>query len=48
MSKDIASDFDQNHINTGHLLLGITGAVAGTPTATTSFSAAPSNTRTSG
>lgn len=31
MSKDIAADLNQDHISTGHLLLGITGFVARTP-----------------
>jgi hypothetical protein len=31
MSKDIAVDFNQAYINTGHLLLGITGATASDP-----------------
>jgi hypothetical protein len=31
MSKDIAADLNQDHISTGHLLLGIVGAAARTP-----------------
>lgn len=31
MSKDLAADFDQDHISTGHLLLAIAGAASSTP-----------------